>query len=70
MADSNNQTTGRGWQGDSKGHAEAGSQSPTKFKKGDERTKSAAQAGGQASPTKFEPGSKRARDAGRKGGSK
>lgn len=67
---SNNQTNARGWHGDSKGHAKAGEQSPTKFKKNDERTKNAAQAGGEASPTKFEPGSTRAREAGRKGGSK
>ncbi len=70
MAESNNQNQGRGWHGDSKGHAKAGSQSSGKFKKNDERTKSAAQAGGEASPGKFEAGSQRAREAGRKGGSK
>jgi general stress protein YciG len=70
MADSNNQNQGRGWHGDSKGHAKAGSQSPGKFKKNDERTKNAAQAGGEASPGKFEAGSTRTREAGRKGGSK
>ena len=71
MADSNNnQNMGRGWHGDSKGHAKAGSQSPGKFKKNDERTQKAAQAGGNASPGQFEAGSEKAREAGRAGGSK
>jgi general stress protein YciG len=59
---------GRGWHGDPKGHARAGQQSSGKFKAGEPRTKSAAQAGGDASPTSFEPGSNRAKEAGRKGG--
>ncbi|HKX24298.1 MAG TPA: hypothetical protein VJM46_03595 [Candidatus Saccharimonadales bacterium] len=67
---SNNQNPGRGWHGDSKGHAKAGSLSTGKFKKNDRRTKVAAQAGGVASPGKFMPGSERAKAAGRKGGSK
>lgn len=67
---SNNQNPGRGWHGDPKGHAKAGAQSSGKFKKNDQRTKIAAQAGGEASPGKFTPGSERARAAGRKGGSK
>lgn len=70
MAGSNNQTPGRGWHGDSKGHAKAGARSSGKFKKNDLRTKTAAQAGGEASPGKFAVGSQRAREAGRRGGSK
>lgn len=47
MAD-NNTNQGKGWHGDSKGHAEAGQQSSGKFKSGDKRTQKAAQAGGEA----------------------
>lgn len=68
MAGSNNQNQGRGWHGDSEGHAKAGQQSPGKFKKNDQRTQKAAQAGGEASPGQFEAGSQRTRDAARKGG--
>ncbi len=48
MANSNTNTQGQGWHGDSKGHAKAGEQSSGKFKSGDKRTEKAAQAGGEA----------------------
>lgn len=37
---------GRGWHGDSAGHAEAGSQSGGKFKKGSKRAREAGRKGG------------------------
>lgn len=48
MADANNsdKNEGRGWRGDPEGHAEAGSQSGGKFKKGSERAKEAGRKGG------------------------
>jgi len=63
---------GRGWHGDSTGHAKAGRKGglATKRNQGVEFYEDIGRKGGLASPTKFKEGSQRAREAGRKGGKK
>jgi general stress protein YciG len=60
---------GRGWFGDSEGHAEAGKKGGDKVaaERGPEFYEEIGEKGGEASPGKFKKGSKLASDAGRKG---
>lgn len=68
------QKAGRGWHGDSEGHARAGSKggklSSGNFKNDPSRAAVAGKLGGQVSSGNFKNNPERARAAGRKGGSK
>ncbi len=72
MTPERNNDTGRGWHGDSAGHAEAGRKGGEKVaeERGPEFYSEIGRKGGEMSPGKFEEGSERAREAGRKGGKK
>lgn len=61
---------GRGWHGNSKGHAKAGRKGgkTTAKEHGKRFYEKIGRKGGKVSTGKFTPGSKRAREAGRKGG--
>lgn len=60
---------GRGWHGDSEGHAKAGSQSSGNRNASENLSTEARSKGGKMSSGEFEKGSERARPAGQKGGS-
>jgi len=72
MADdtSTNSNSGRGWHGDSEGHAKAGKKGGQKVaaERGEEFYEEIGSQGGQASPTKFKAGDKRTEEIARKGG--
>jgi general stress protein YciG len=61
---------GRGWHGNSEGHARAGRKGGMATAKSRDRSfyEDIGRRGGEASSGSFEPGSQRAREAGRKGG--
>ncbi|MCA9327242.1 stress-induced protein [Candidatus Saccharibacteria bacterium] len=65
---------GKGWHGDSEGHAKAGRKggqvSSGNFRNNPQRASSAGKIGGSVSPSNFKHNPERAREAGRKGGSK
>lgn len=67
-------SSGKGWHGDSKGHARAGrkggSVSSGNFKNDPRRAALAGRIGGRISPGNFKNDPERARSAGKKGGSK
>jgi general stress protein YciG len=67
-------TTGKGWHGDSAGHARAGRKggqvSTGNFRNNPQRAAAAGRLGGRMSPGNFKNNPERARVAGRKGGSK
>ncbi|QQS69475.1 general stress protein [Candidatus Saccharibacteria bacterium] len=66
------QKPGKGWHGDSAGHARAGRKggkiSSGNFKNNPERASAAGKIGGAVSPGNFKNNPERAREAGRKGG--
>jgi len=68
------QTTGKGWHGDSSGHARAGRKggmmSSGNFRNDPKRAAEAGRLGGRMSPGNFKNDPERARAAGRKGGSR
>jgi general stress protein YciG len=70
MAEQDTQQDGRGWYGDSEGHAEAGRQGGEKVaqERGKEFYEDIGSEGGQASPGQFKADDERTREAGRKGG--
>src|ERR1700761_926158 len=65
-------TAGKGWHGDSEGHARAGRKggkaSSGNFKNNPQRAAAAGRLGGRVSPGNFKNNPERARVAGRKGG--
>ena len=65
--------SGKGWHGDSGGHARAGKKggtiSPGNFKNDPKRAAEAGKIGGSVSPGNFKNNPERARAAGKKGGS-
>lgn len=65
-----NQKDGRGWHGDSEGHAEAGRKGGEATSESHDRSfyEEIGSEGGKVSPGRFKKGDKRAIDAGRKGG--
>lgn len=69
-----NGAVGKGWHGDSEGHAKAGSKggkmSSGNFKHDPSRAAAAGKLGGKVSPGNFKRDPERARSAGRKGGSR
>ena len=65
---------GKGWHGDSTGHAKAGRKGGTmssgNFRNNPKRAAAAGRVGGRMSPGNFKNDPERARAAGRKGGSR
>jgi len=74
MSDTYRRGTGKGWHGNSEGHARAGRKggqnSTGNFKHDPKRAAAAGRNGGKVSPGNFKYNPERARLAGRKGGSK
>ncbi|HEX7017614.1 MAG TPA: hypothetical protein VF209_01770 [Patescibacteria group bacterium] len=70
---SDDQSQGRGWHGDSQKHAQVGAKGGRAAQQSGnahQLTDEERSRGGQNSPGQFQEGSQRAREAGRKGGSK